>query len=87
MIRFVCNPPRIGTKRKPPTKAESPNILVHVVATYDAVLYFLCRLGQYLPNVYARVDAFAAYIGMVRGYTENLVIRHTLVIKFCCDDL
>ena len=35
----------------------------------------------HLPDVHARVDRFATYSVMVRGYTENLVIRHTLVIK------
>ena len=93
MIRVV-HIPHIGTKRKPLTKAGSPNILVHVVATYDAfqaVLGFLCRhvLGC-LPDVHSRTDAFAAYNGMIRGYTENLVIRCTLVINriiFCHDHL
>ena len=76
--------PHINMKRKPLTKAGSPNVLVHVVATYDAfqaALGFLCCHMLHLPDVHARVDAFAAYNGMVRGYTENLVIRHTLVIK------
>ena len=94
MIRVVCIP-HIGTKRKPLTKAGSPNILLHVVASkyddFQAVLGFLCRhvLGCLL-NVHARVDTFAAYKGMIRGYTDNLVIRHTLVIKsilFCRDHL
>ena len=77
-------------KRKPLTKAESPNILVHVVASYvafQAVLGFLCRhMLQRVLEVHARVDALAAESGMIQGYMENLVIRHTLVIKciiFC----
>ena len=89
MIRFV-RIPHIDAKRKPLTKAGSPNILVHVVATYDdyqAVLGFLCRhvLGCLLV-VHARVGVFAAYNGMIRGYTENLVIRCTSAIRriiFC----
>ena len=93
MIRVVRNP-HTNTKRKPLTKAGSPNILVHVVATCDAfqaVLGFLYRhvLGC-LPDVHAQVDAFDAYNRMIRGYTENLVIRHTLIIKsiiFCSDHL
>ena len=77
--------PHIGTKRKPLTKVGSPNILVHVEAVYNdsqVVLDFLCRhvLGSIL-DVHARADAFATYNGMIRGYTENLVIRCTLVIK------
>ena len=59
-------------KRKPLTKAGSPNILVHVVATYNAfqaVLGFLCRhVLRCVLDIHARVDAFAAYNGMVRGY-------------------
>ena len=92
MIRVV-HIPHIGMKRKLLTKAGSANILVHVVATYDAfqaVLGFLCCHVLRLPDVHARVDAFAAYNGMVREYMENLVIRHTLVIKCilsCCDHL
>ena len=68
-------------------------ILVHMVATYDAfqaVLGFLCHHVLCLPDVHVHVDAFAAYNGMVRGYTENLVIRHTLIIKCiisCCNHL
>ena len=45
MIGVVCIC-LIHTKRKPLTKAGSPNILVCVVATYNtfqAVLDFLCR--------------------------------------------
>ena len=84
MIGFV-RIPLIDMKRKPLTKAGSPNILVHVVATYDAfqvVLGFLCHhvLGCLL-DTHARVYAFAMYNGIIRGYTENLVIRRTLVIK------
>ena len=83
MIRIV-RIPHIGTKRKPLTKAGSPNVIVHVVATYDnfqAVLGFLCRrvLGCLL-DVHAHSDVFATYNKMVRGYTENLVIRCTIVI-------
>ena len=55
--------PHIGTKRKPLTKAGSPNILVYVATTYDAfqaVLGFLCCHVQHFPDVHARVDAFAA---------------------------
>ena len=83
-IRFV-RIPHIETKRKPLTKVGSPNIIVHmVVAMYDtlqAVLGFLCRLVLHLSDVHAHVDAFAAFNGMVQGYSENLVIRRTLVIK------
>ena len=92
MIRFVCIP-HIGTKRKLLTKAGSSNILVHVVATYDtfqAVLGFLCHHVLHLPDIHACVDAFATYNTMVRGYTKNLVVRRTLVIKliiFCLDHL
>ena len=92
MIRVVPIT-HINTKRKPLTKAGSPNIpvLVHdVVATYDdfqGVLGFLCRhvLGSLL-DVHAWFDTFAAYKynGMIRGYTENLVIKR---IPFCCDHL
>ena len=64
LIRVV-RIPHINTKGKPVTKAGSPNVLVHVMATYDdfqAVLGFLCRhvLG-YLLVVHACVDVFAAY--------------------------
>ena len=85
--------PRICTKRKPLTKAGRPNILVHVVASYNvfqAVLGFLCHCVLCFPNIHAHVDVFVTYNGMVRGYTENLVIRRTLIIKciiFCCDHL
>ena len=84
MIRLV-HIPHIGTKRKSPTKAGSPNILVHMVAMYDAfqaILGFLCRhVLRCFVNVHVHVDAFAAYNGMIRGYTKKLVIRCTLVIK------
>ena len=73
--------PHIGTKRKPPTKAGNPNILVHMVAMYNAsqaVLGFMCCLVLHLPDVHARIDAFAAHNGIVRGYTENLVITATI---------
>ena len=77
MIQVMCIP-RIGTKRKPLTKAGSSNILVHVVATYNdfqTVLSFLCRhvLGCLL-DVHTHVDAFVAYNGMICGYTEKLII-------------
>ena len=93
MIRVV-RIPHIITKRKPLTKAGSTNVLVHVVATYDAfqaVLSFLCHhvLGCLL-DIHAHIDGFASYNGMIRGYTENLVIRCKLVIKriiFCRDHL
>ena len=66
MIRVV-RIPLIDMKRKPLTKARSSNILVHMVATYDAfqaVLGFLCRLVLgCLLDVHAHVDAFAAYNG------------------------
>ena len=67
MIRIV-RIPHLCTKRKPLTKAGSPNILVHVVATYDtlqAVLGFLCRhvLGCLL-DIHARVDGLAENNGM-----------------------
>ena len=68
-------------------------MLVHVVATnyaFHLVLGFLCRHVLHLSDACACVDEFAAYNRMVRGYLENLVIRHTLVIKhilFCCDHL
>ena len=65
MIRVV-HISHIGMKRKPFTKAGSPNILLHVEAMYDAfhaVLGFLCRhvLGCLL-DVHTRTDTFAAYI-------------------------
>ena len=95
MIRIV-RIPHIGTKRKPLTKAGSPNVIVHVVATYDnfqAVHGFLCRhvLGCLL-DVHTHSDVFATYMynKMVRGYTENLVIRRTIFIKsiiFCPNNL
>ena len=49
---------------------------------FQAILDFLCHhvQGCFL-NVHTRIDAFAAYKGMIRGYTENLVIRCTLVIN------
>ena len=63
MIRVV-RIPHIGTKRKPLTKAASPNILVHMVATYDAfqaVLDILCcHALRYLLDIHARVDTLAA---------------------------
>ena len=90
MIRVV-RIPHIGTKRKPLTKAGSPNILVHVVATYDDFqTSLLCRHGLRLPDTRARFDTFAEYNGIVRGYTKNLVIRLTLIINsiiFCHDHL
>ena len=67
MIRFV-HIPHIGTKRKTLINEGSPNILVRVVAMYDAfqaVLGFLCHLVLHFPDVLARVDAFATYNGMV----------------------
>ena len=85
--------PHIDTKRKPLTEAGSPNILVHVVAmcnAFQAVLGFLCCHVLRLPDIHTHVDAFAAYNRMVQGYTENLIIRRTLVVKriiFCCDHL
>ena len=84
MIRVV-RIPHIGTKRKPLTTVGSPNIFVHVVATYDdfqAILGFLCHhvLGCFL-DVHARVDVFVVYNEMIQGYTENLIIRCILVIK------
>ena len=73
MIRVV-RIPHIGTKRKPLTKAGSPNILVHVVATYDTfiiIFYFFFNFFFVLgvlyrhvlrtrtsPDVHARVDTF-----------------------------
>ena len=83
MIRLV-HILHIDTKRKPLTKAGSLNILVHMVATYDAfqaVLGFLCHyvLGCLL-DVHARTDTLATNNRMIRGYTENLVMRCTLVI-------
>ena len=84
MIRVV-RIPHTGMKRKPLTKAGSPNKLVHVVATYNtvqAVLGFLCcHVLGCLIDVNARVDMFATYNGMIQGYTENLVVRCTLFIK------
>ena len=84
MIRAV-HIPHISTKRKPLRKAGSPNIIVHVVATYDtfqAVLDFLCHhVLQCLLDVHACIDALAANNGMIPGYTENLFIRRTLVIN------
>ena len=81
----VVRIPHIVMKRKPLTKAGSTNILVHVVATYDAfqaVLGFLCcRVLGCLLDVHARADAFAVYNRVIRGYTENLVIRRTLFIE------
>ena len=93
MIRIV-RIPHIGTKIKPLTKAGSSNVILHVVATYynfQAVLGFLCRrvLGCLL-DVHAHSDVFATYNKMVRGYTENLNIRRTIVIKriiFCPNNL
>ena len=65
----VVHIPHIDTKRKLLTKAGSTNILVHVVATYDAfqaVLGFLCRhVLRCVLDVHACIDAFAAYNGMV----------------------
>ena len=55
MMRFV-HTPYIGTKRNPLTKEGSQNILVHVVAMYDAfqaVLGFSCRHVLHLPDVHA----------------------------------
>ena len=79
-------------KRRPLTEARSPNILVHVVATYDAfqaVLGFLYRHVLPLPDVHTCVDVFATYNGMVQGYMKNLVNRLTLIksINSCRDDL
>ena len=74
MIRVV-RIPRIGTKRNPVTKAGSPNILVHVVATYDALqavlCFFCCHMLRCLLDVHTRtrVDAFAANTGMIQGYS------------------
>ena len=81
MMRLV-RIPHIDVKRKPLTKAGRPNILVHVVAMYDAfqaILGFLCRrVLRCVFDVHTRVDAFN---GMIRECTKNLVIRRTLVIK------
>ena len=84
----------IDTKRNPLTNAGNPNILVHMMATFDdfqSVLDFLCHyaLGR-VHDVHACVDVFTAYRGMIRGCTENIVIWCILVIKhiiFCCDHL
>ena len=65
-IQVVRIPP-IGMKRKPLTNVESSNMLVHVKTINDifqTVLGFLCRHVLHLPDVYACVDAFAAYNGM-----------------------
>ena len=81
--------PHIGTKRKLLTKAGSTNILVHIVATYD-VFQACVALGYISPDIHAHVDTFAVYNGMVREYTENLIIRRILVVKciiFCWDHL
>ena len=64
MIRSMCIP-HIGMKRKPSTKAGSPNIPVHMVATYDALQAVLSLLSHYvlqrLPDVHTCVDTFAVY--------------------------
>ena len=78
--------PHIGTKKKTLTKAGSRNILVHVVATYDAfqaVLGFLCRHVLHLLDIHARVETFAVYKEMVRRYMENhLLLRLRDRIRF-----
>ena len=88
----VHSPYRYEEKAKAGTC--SSNIRVHMVAMYDAfqaVLGFLCRyLLRRLPDDHTQADADAAYNEMVQRYTENLVIRGTLVIKriiFCSDHL
>ena len=56
----------------------------------NCTLLVCCHVLICLLDVYACVEAFATYDGMIRGYTENLIIRYTLVIKhiiFCCDYL
>ena len=81
----VVRIPHIGTKIKPLSKAGRSNILVNVVATYDAfqdVLGFLCRhVLRCLLDVHAHVNVLAANNGMIQGYMENLVTRRILVIK------
>ena len=82
MIR-VMRIPHISTKRKLLTEAGSPNILVHVVATYDAfqtVLGFLCcYVLRHLPDIHAR-DVFAAYNRMVEDIRRtSLLGAHSLL--------
>ena len=73
-IRVLCIP-HIGTKRKPLTKAESRK-LFQVVLSF----FFCCHVLR-LPDIHPHVDKFVAYNGMVLGYTENLFITCTLIIK------
>ena len=84
MIR-VMHTPHICTKRKPLTKAGRLNILVHVEATFDTfqdVLGFLCRhVLRCLLHIHARIDVLAVNNETIRGYTDNLIITRTLVIK------
>ena len=53
---------------------------------YDVSLTFTLMLTRHvlrcLLDVHVRVDAFATYNEMIRGYTGNLIIRRTLVIKY-----
>ena len=71
MIR-VMRIPHINIKKKRLTKVWSQNsfILVHVVAMYNAlqaVLGFLCcYVLRHFPDIHTRINAFAAYNGMVR---------------------
>ena len=49
---------------------------------FKVLFGFLCRhVVGCLLDIHTRVDTFAVYNGMIRGYTENLVIKLTLVIK------
>ena len=69
-ISQVVRIPHIGTKRKPLTKAGSPNIHVHVEATYDAfqaVLgFFIAHVLGCILDIHAHADAFATYNKMIR---------------------
>ena len=73
----------IGTKRKLLTKAGSPNILVHVVALYDAVLGFLCCRVLCPPDVHTRVSVFAVH-GLLGSYLFDVSI---IIVLYACDFL
>ena len=58
--------------------------------TFQAVLSFLRCHVLHLPDAQVCIDSFVAHNKIVRKYTKNLVIRHTLIIRciiFCLNHL
>ena len=87
VIPFVSIP-HIDTKRKLLTKVESPNILVHVVATYDALAscVAICYISLTFTLTLTCLPRITEWYEDIR----RTFIRHTIVIQciiFCCNHL